>query len=192
MRPADHRLTTTGEVPDQARFGAGHLARANCHLRRAEVSRSLTKAEVRLRERMSKMAKVPEKMPKAKAAAKPKNPAAAAKPKSPAEWAYDRLILYIRNFESGLDATHEIAMGFAGDEAGVLRIEGLGFYDPDILTFYGRDEAGAKTQLIQHVTQLSVTLRAVPKTAAEDAPPRRIGFHLAPGWLGGDSGDASV
>jgi Family of unknown function (DUF6173) len=127
--------------------------------------------------------------PKSRSRAKP---GTEAKAKSPAEWAYDRLILYIRNFEGQLDASQEIAMGFAGDEAGVLRIEGIGFFDPDILTFYGRDEAGAKTQLIQHVSQLSVTLRAVPKITAGEDPPRRIGFHLAPGWLGGDSGDASV
>jgi Family of unknown function (DUF6173) len=128
------------------------------------------------------MAKTPPKKPAAKSPAKVK---------SPAEWAYDRLILYIRNFESQLDAAQEIAMGFAGDEAGVLRIEGIGFFDPDILTFYGRDEAGTKTQLIQHVTQLSVTLRAVPKDTATEQP-RRIGFHLTSGWMGGDSGDASA
>lgn len=113
------------------------------------------------------------------------------KPKSPAEWAHDRLVMYIRNFESQLDAEQEIAMGFASDETGVLRIEGLGFFEPDIITFYGRDEYGAKTQLIQHVTQLSVTLRAVPKET-EAEPPRRIGFHLNPGWIGGDSGDGSA
>lgn len=113
------------------------------------------------------------------------------KPKSPAEWAHDRLVMYIRNFESQLDAKQEIAMGFASDETGVLRIEGLGFFEPDIITFYGRDEYGAKTQLIQHVSQLSVTLRAVLKETETD-PPRRIGFHLDPGWIGGDSGDGSV
>lgn len=111
--------------------------------------------------------------------------------KSPAEWAHDRLVMYIRNFESQLDSQHEIAMGFAADESGVLRIEGLGFFDPDIITFYGRDEGGAKTQLIQHVSQLSVTLRAVPKLPSEE-PPRRIGFQLNSGWMGGDSGDASA
>jgi hypothetical protein len=115
----------------------------------------------------------------------------AAKPKSPAEWAHDRLVMYIRNFESQLDAAQEIAMGFAGDEAGVLRIEGIGFFDPDIITFYGRDDSGARTQLIQHVSQLSVTLRAVPKEGDSD-PPRRIGFQLTSGWMGGDSGDASA
>jgi hypothetical protein len=101
------------------------------------------------------------------------------------------LIVYIRDFESQLDAEQEVAMGFAGDEAGVLRIEGIGYFDPDIVTFYGTDDIGAKTQLIQHVSQLSVTLRAVPKENEED-PPRRIGFQLNTGWTGGDSGDGSV
>lgn len=112
-------------------------------------------------------------------------------PKSPAAWAYERLVMYIRNFEQQLDANEEVAMGFAGSDAGVLRIEGLGYFDPDILTFYGRDEEGMKTQLIQHVSQLSVMLRAVPKEAPE-APARRIGFHLSSGWTGGDAGDGSV
>lgn len=111
--------------------------------------------------------------------------------KSPAQWAYERLILYIRNFEQQLDADQEVAMGFAGSDAGVLQIEGLGFYDPDLLTFYGRDEAGSKTQLIQHVSQLSVMLRAVAKATSEE-PARRIGFQLASGWMGGDAGDASA
>ena len=115
----------------------------------------------------------------------------AEKAKSPAEWAHDRLVLYIRNFEGQLDAAQEIAMGFAGDESGVLRIEGIGYFDPDIITFYGRDDSGARTQLIQHVSQLSVTLRAVPK-AGEGEAPRRIGFQLTSGWLGGDAGDASA
>lgn len=136
-------------------------------------------------------------VPKTQAARKPAARKTAAKavatnrPKSPAEWAHDRLVMYIRNFESQLDSQEEIAMGFASDESGVLRIEGLGYFEPDMITFYGRDDDGAKTQLIQHVTQLSVTLRAVPKEARAEAP-RRIGFQLNAGWIGGDSGDASV
>ena len=127
----------------------------------------------------------PAKAKTTKAAAKPPTP------KSPAEWAYDRLVRYIRNFESQLNPDQEVAMGFAGSDAGVLKIEGLGFFEPDMITFYGRDEDGAKTQLIQHVTQLSVTLRAVPKQANAE-PPRRIGFQLNAGWIGGDSGDGSA
>ncbi|MBY0349801.1 MAG: hypothetical protein B7Z04_06570 [Rhodobacterales bacterium 32-66-9] len=130
-------------------------------------------------------------MPRMAKAKTPATRTAAIKPKSPAAWAHDRLVAYIRTFETQLDAEQEIAMGFAADESGVLRIEGLGYFDPDIISFYGRDENGAKTQLIQHVTQLSVTLRAVPKEAEAD-PPRRIGFQLTSGWLGGDSGDGSA
>jgi hypothetical protein len=99
------------------------------------------------------------------------------KAKSPAEWAYERLILYIQSFEEGLDADQEVAMGFVGGETGVLRIEGMGFFDPDILTFYGTDGQGVKTQLVQHVSQLSVSLRAMPRIIDRD-PPQRIGFRL--------------
>lgn len=69
-------------------------------------------------------------------------------------------------------------MGFAGGDAGVLRIEGMGYFDPDIITFYGADPTGARTQLIQHVTQLNVLLRALPKAVEQEAP-NRIGFRLA-------------
>lgn len=98
--------------------------------------------------------------------------------KSPAEWAYERLILYIQNFEEQLDNEHEVAMGFAGGDTGVLRIEGMGFFDPDIVTFYGTDAEGARTQLIQHVSQLSVMLRALPKEPEREQA-ARIGFRLA-------------
>ncbi len=69
-------------------------------------------------------------------------------------------------------------MGFVGGDAGVLRIEGMGYYDPDIVTFYGTDGAGAKTQLVQHVSQMNVMLRALPKPR-EEVPANRIGFRLA-------------
>ena len=98
--------------------------------------------------------------------------------KSAAQWAYERLVLYIQNFEEQLDADHEIGMGFAGGEVGVMRIQGIGFFAPDILTFYGADMAGAKTQLVQHVSQLNVMLRAAPKVN-RDLEPNRIGFRLA-------------
>ncbi len=98
--------------------------------------------------------------------------------KSPAQWAYERIILYIRNFEEQLDNSQEVAMGFTGADAGVLRIEGIGYFDPDIVTFYGSDSSGVKTQLIQHVSQLNVMLRALPKPKP-DSPPTRIGFRLA-------------
>lgn len=98
--------------------------------------------------------------------------------KSAARWAYERLILYIQNFEKQLNADQEVAMGFTGSDAGVMRIEGLGYFDPDIVTFFGSTESGTRTQLIQHVTQLNVMLMALPKPT-EQAEPARIGFELA-------------
>ena len=97
--------------------------------------------------------------------------------KSAAQWAYERIILYIQNFEKQLDNDHEVGMGFAGGEAGVLKIEGLGFYDPDIVTYYGTNDAGVKMQLIQHVSQLNVMLMASPKHI-DQSEPNRIGFKL--------------
>jgi len=97
--------------------------------------------------------------------------------KSPAAWAYERLILYIQQFEESLNGDEEVAMGSAGAHAGLLRIEGMGYFDPDIVTFTGTDAQGAKTQLVQHVSQLSVILRAMPKRP-EVAEPARIGFRL--------------
>lgn len=100
--------------------------------------------------------------------------------KSPAQWAYERIIMYIQNFEKQLDNDHEVGMGLAGGNTGVIKIEGLGYYDPDIVTYYGVNEAGAKTQLIQHVSQLNVTLIASPKHI-DQPEPNRIGFRLAEG-----------
>ncbi len=98
--------------------------------------------------------------------------------KSEAEWAYQRIILYIKDFEEQLDTDHEVAMGFTGGSAGVMRIEGVGFFDPDIITFYGQLPDGTRTQMIQHVSQLNVMLQAVTKVD-RTAKPARIGFRLA-------------
>lgn len=97
--------------------------------------------------------------------------------KSPAEWAYERMVLYIQKFEEMLDKDQEVGMGFAGSDAGSLHIQGMGYFAPDIITFYGVGPDGAKTQLVQHVSQLSVVLRAAPKQdEAKEAI--RIGFQM--------------
>ena len=114
----------------------------------------------------------------------PLPPAVAAKPqdsKTPAEWAYQRLILYVQKFEERLDADHEVGMGFAGSDAGTLHIKGMGYFAPDIVTFYGVDQNGQRTQLIQHVSQLNVMLKAAPKLHDEA---ERIGFRLRAGLEG--------
>ncbi len=108
----------------------------------------------------------------------PKALAESATKKSPAQWAYERVIMYIQNFEKQLDNDHEVGLGLASGNTGVIRIEGIGYYDPDIVTYYGVNQAGAKTQLIQHVSQLNVSLVASPKHI-DQPEPNRIGFRLA-------------
>ena len=116
--------------------------------------------------------------PAVKPATLPKALNKAADQKSPAQWAYERVIMYIQNFEKQLDNDHEVGLGLASGNTGVIKIEGLGYYDPDIVTYYGINEMGARTQLIQHVTQLNVSLVASPKHI-DQPEPNRIGFRLA-------------
>lgn len=71
-----------------------------------------------------------------------------------------------------------MAIGVTNGGTGLMRIEGIGYFDPDIVTFYGSDPAGGRTQLIQHVSQLSVGLTALAKPGAQPEA-RRIGFRLA-------------
>tara|TARA_B100001179_G_scaffold220269_1_gene194603 strand:- start:293 stop:844 length:552 start_codon:yes stop_codon:yes gene_type:complete len=133
----------------------------------------------------------PDARPTAEQQALPARMAEPAQKKSPAQWAYERLILYIKNFEEQLDDSQEIAMGFTGGQMGVLKIEGMGYFDPDIVTFYGSEPGGARTQLIQHVSQLNVMLRALPKPG-EAEKPRRIGFRLARELQDDDTPDADT
>lgn len=105
--------------------------------------------------------------------------------KTPAQWAYERLILYIQNFEKHLDEEHEVGLGFVSGGAGVMRVTGMGYFAPDLVTFYGRDEQGMKTQLVQHVSQLNVMLKAAPK---QQEVASRIGFDLSRALEAGEGG----
>lgn len=98
--------------------------------------------------------------------------------KSAAEWAYQRVIAYLKTFEENLDESQDVAMGFSGGPAGSLRIEGIGFSAPDLVTFSGHDDHGQQCQQVLHVSQLNVILRAVPRPANQPEP-LRIGFRLA-------------
>ena len=111
----------------------------------------------------------------------PETPALAeAPPKkdmSPAQWMYMRLGQAIAAFEKTLDAEHEVGfrlVSFADNQ--VLHIESLGYWSPDLVLFFGKNNEGRPMQLMQHVSQMSVLLVAAKKQSAE--PPRRIGFDI--------------
>lgn len=96
---------------------------------------------------------------------------------SPAQWMWARLAQSIAAFEKKLDADHEVGFRLVSfSEGQVFHAEDIGFWNPDLLLFFGHNEAGAPMQLIQHVSQVSVLLVAAKKPTAE--PPRRIGFDI--------------
>jgi Family of unknown function (DUF6173) len=99
--------------------------------------------------------------------------------RSPAESMYQRLMKYIGQFELQLDRDHEVGGRFVqfGDDRH-FHIADVGYWNPDIITFDGFDNAGNRVKLIQHVTQLNVLLVALRKMAPPAEPPRRIGFDL--------------
>lgn len=95
---------------------------------------------------------------------------------NPAKWMFERLATYIKQFESALDDEHEIGARLVSFGPNLtFHIEDMGYFGPDMIVFYGKNENGEAVQLIQHTSQLSVLLVGVRKQAER---PRRIGFLL--------------
>lgn len=95
---------------------------------------------------------------------------------NPAKWMYERLMEYINNFEKDLDEDHEIGARLVSfGQTVTFHIQEIGYYGPDIISFYGINENNETVQLIQHISQLSVLLIAMTKIG--DVP-RRIGFEV--------------
>ena len=95
---------------------------------------------------------------------------------NPAKWTYERLAEYIKTFEANLDEEHEIGARLVSfGQTLTFHIDNIGYYGPDIITFYGTDLDGQAVQLVQHTSQLNILLKAVKKQSDK---PRRIGFVL--------------
>jgi len=100
----------------------------------------------------------------------------AQQPHNPAQWMHERLIHQIIEFEKSLGADHEVGGRFVeGPGSEPLHITNLASWGPDMIMFMGQFPDGRKFELMQHYSQVSVLLVAVPKMAEE---PRRIGFEL--------------
>lgn len=97
---------------------------------------------------------------------------------NPAEWAFVRLSRMIEEFEARIDKDEEVGVRLVGMPGeGLLQIEDVGFWGPDLIMFLGRNAEGKPVRLVQHYTQLNVMLSALPKEKPAE-PPRRIGFQL--------------
>ena len=88
----------------------------------------------------------------------------------------ERLVKQIFAFEANLSADKEIGGRFVSSPRdGAIHIVDIGFWNPDMLIFHAKDADGKVIQLLQHHSQLSWLLCAVPKEKKEV---RRIGFML--------------
>ncbi|MGN7471651.1 DUF6173 family protein [Brevibacillus sp. SAFN-007a] len=89
---------------------------------------------------------------------------------------HKRLIQMIAEFELALDEQHEVGMRLVSfGQSVTLRVEGIGYFNPSLIRFFGTTEAGVPVELIQHISQISFLLMAVKKVDP-DTPPKRIGF----------------
>jgi hypothetical protein len=90
---------------------------------------------------------------------------------------YERLIEYIGDFENQLEQDKEVGLRLVSfGESILIHVTDIGYYNPYLITFTGyTNGTNNKVQLIQHVSQISFMLMAVPRTNPERP---RIGFIL--------------
>ena len=89
---------------------------------------------------------------------------------------YRRIVALINNFES--DMPDDMQAGGRLVSAGniTFSIQDVGFWDPNMLVFYGELSDGSHVELVQHLSQLNLLLVAVKRTDDTDKPRRIIGF----------------
>lgn len=92
-----------------------------------------------------------------------------------ADWMFERIVRSLQAFEASLSQDQDVGLRFAALPGDVLRIENVGYWNPDMIKFYGTTGDGNRYELIQHVSQLGLMLVALPRQNVE---PRRIGFIL--------------
>jgi len=81
----------------------------------------------------------------------------------------------IEQFEAGLDADHEVSMQIVSSGATLsLRPERVGFSTANLITFHGMTDDGEQVHLVQHVSQVSMMLKAARK---QNALPKRVVFQ---------------
>ena len=87
-----------------------------------------------------------------------------------------RLISWINDFHKSLDDEQEVGARLVSfGQAVTFHIEDIGYWNPSLISFIGKNENGEPIELIQHVSQISILLVAM-KRKNPDQPKRPIGF----------------
>jgi hypothetical protein len=98
-------------------------------------------------------------------------------PRNPAELAIARLNEEITAFEEGLSPDEEVGAIIVGAPGNtVFHINRVYHLNMDMVVLEGLNEHNKPQRLVQHVSQLSVLLTALPKLGAT---PRRIGYVVS-------------
>ncbi len=92
---------------------------------------------------------------------------------NPASFMHERMLGMIAAHQDRLGDEYELGVQVIGGAAPPFHLRDIRYSNPDILIFQGKDTDGKIVQLLQHHTQMSVMLIAVPKL---DEEPYRIGF----------------
>ncbi|MFH1621634.1 MAG: DUF6173 family protein [Candidatus Omnitrophota bacterium] len=87
-----------------------------------------------------------------------------------------RLIEWINDFHRSLDDEHEVGARLVSfGQTIIFHIDDIGYWNPSLICFHGRNENGESVELIQHVSQISILLVAMKRENIEQ-PKRPIGF----------------
>lgn len=85
---------------------------------------------------------------------------------------YKRIVTLINHFESGLPDDMQAGGRLVSSGNITFSIQDVGFWDPNMIVFYGELSEGSTVELVQHISQLNLLLVAVPRK--DTSKPRRI------------------
>lgn len=87
-----------------------------------------------------------------------------------------RVASQIQDFEAKLDKQHEVGIKLVTfGQAIVIHVQDVGYIQPNLVLFVGMTDDKQPVRLIQHQSQLSFLLMALPRLDPE-LPKRPIGF----------------
>ncbi len=91
---------------------------------------------------------------------------------------YKRLAEWITEFDKSLDDDHEVGVHLVNfGQSMSFHLEGMGYYNPYLISFSGFTEDGQPVELIQHVNQISILLMKLPRKDPSQ-PKKPIGFNI--------------
>ncbi len=92
---------------------------------------------------------------------------------NPAEYMQERMMRMIAQQQESLPADHELGLLVTGGSVPAFHLRRISYSNPDILVFIGKDADNNDVQVMQHHSQMSVVVIAMPKLGEQAY---RIGF----------------